>query len=302
MFTRTPAGCFNLQLPPSTFGVFFVDKLRKCVSLTSDGTQTVEPTPYSYLNPIQTTMSENNIGKPKVKGIVDICFLIDATGSMQPCIDAIKENIGTFITTLTTPDANGGVMLQDWRACICGYRDFSYEPTFGREAMVMNPFTADAAELRAQLSALKAEGGGDEPESLLDALYTVISRGKTPKGAQTEPDKWRYASDAARCIIVLTDASFHPTMETVQGGGVEDVIQLMQQERIRLSLFAPEMECHYGLAAADKSTYEAIEVPDGSSPVQALRDFTADRSHFAETLKLLAKSVSQSGAADIDVL
>lgn len=256
----------------------------------------------TYLNPIQTTMSDNVVNKPKVKGIVDICFLIDATGSMQPCIDAIKENIGTFLTTLTTPDANGGVLLQDWRACICGYRDFAYEPGFGREAMVMNPFTNDDAALRAQLAALKAEGGGDEPESLLDALYTVISRGKTPKGARPEPDKWRYASDAARCIIVLTDASFHPSMETVQGGGTEDVIQLMQQERIRLSLFAPEMECHYSLAAADKSTYEAIEVPDGSSPVQALRDFTADKSHFAETLKLLAKSVSQSGAADIDVL
>lgn len=27
----------------------------------------------------------------KVKGVVDICFLLDATGSMQPCIDAIKN-------------------------------------------------------------------------------------------------------------------------------------------------------------------------------------------------------------------
>lgn len=247
-------------------------------------------------------MEEVNGQKPKVKGIVDICFLIDATGSMQPCIDAIKDNIGTFIDTLTKTDENGGVMLQDWRACICGYRDFEHEPAHGREPMVMNPFTSNPEVLRKQLADLKAEGGGDEPESLLDALYTVISRGKTPKGAQSEDDKWRYASDAARCIIVLTDASFHPTMQTVKGGGLDDVIQLMQQERIRLSIFAPEMECHYGLASADKSTYEAIEVPDDKSPVQALQDFTADESHFTETLKLLAKSVSQSAAADIDVL
>jgi hypothetical protein len=32
----------------------------------------------------------------KVKGIVDIVFLLDATGSMQPCIDAVKNNIAAF--------------------------------------------------------------------------------------------------------------------------------------------------------------------------------------------------------------
>ena len=238
----------------------------------------------------------------KVKGVVDICFLLDATGSMQPCIDAIKNNITSFIHSLTTPDDNGGVDLKNWRACVWGYRDFAYEPKHGREPLVRNPFTDNAEELKAQLSALVAQGGGDEPESLLDALYEVCRMGKTERGAEPQPDKWRYRSEAARCIIVFTDASFHPNMTVVPGGTLADIIPLMQQERMRLSLFAPEMECHYDLAAMDRCTYDAIEVPEGSTPVQALKDYTENRDHFAETLKLLAKSVSQSAAGDVEEL
>lgn len=251
--------------------------------------------------------SQSGSSRNKVKGVADICFLIDATGSMQPCIDDIKNNIQTFIDTLAETNANGGVMLDDWRACVCGYRDFVYEPTKGREAMVMNNFTRDSEVLRNQLANLKAEGGGDEPESLLDALYTVVNRGKTGRGDALQDDKWRYASDAARCIIVVTDASFHPTMAAdgvAPGATIDDIIQLLQQERIRLSIFAPEMECHYQLSATDKCTYEAIEIPDPDTPhaaVKALRAFTGDSANFTRTLEMLAKSVSQSAAADIEL-
>ena len=37
----------------------------------------------------------------KAKGVVDIVFLLDATGSMGPCIAALKTNIGLFIDSLT---------------------------------------------------------------------------------------------------------------------------------------------------------------------------------------------------------
>ena len=238
----------------------------------------------------------------KTKGVVDICFLLDATGSMQPCIDNIKENIRTFITTLISPQDNGGVHLQDWRACVWGYRDFEYDPKHGGKAIEKNSFTSDVSELEKQLGALVAQGGGDEPESLLDALYEVCQIGATEKGSEADPNKWRYSSDAARCIIVMTDASYHPHMTLVPGGGLDDVIRLMQQERMRLSLFAPEMKCHYDLSVMDRCTYEAIEIEEGSTAVKALKEYTSDGTHFSDTLKLLAKSVSQSAAGDIDVL
>src|SRR5262245_54149040 len=100
---------------------------------------------------------------PKVKGIADIVFLLDATGSMGPCINAVKNNIKTFVQTLTTATPNGGAVVKDWRAKIMGYRDLDYTDV---PAIVDNPFVSGVPELEAQLNALNADGGGDEPETL----------------------------------------------------------------------------------------------------------------------------------------
>ena len=42
----------------------------------------------------------------KIKGVVDIVVLLDVTGSMQECIDAVKGSISTFISGLAAKDAN----------------------------------------------------------------------------------------------------------------------------------------------------------------------------------------------------
>jgi hypothetical protein len=79
---------------------------------------------------------------------------------------------------------------------------------------------ARCRRVEAQLANLRAAGGGDEPESLLDALYKVATMEATPKGAQgEEPNKWRYRSDAARVVIVFTDASFKETMSIPEAKG-----------------------------------------------------------------------------------
>jgi hypothetical protein len=182
-------------------------------------------------------MSDQN---QKTKGVVDIVFLLDVTGSMQPCIDALKNNIATFIDTLTTKGANNENPVKHWRAKAVGYRDAKED----REWFADAPFVEDPAALKAQLSVLKAEGGGDEPESLLDALHRVANMPTTAKGTQPEPDKWRYRSEAARVVVAFTDASYHATMEQPKGGSVSDVINAIHSNRIILNLFAPEMKCH----------------------------------------------------------
>ena len=50
---------------------------------------------------------------------VDIVFLIDATGSMTDCIDAIRTSIGLFFDTLDSDWSP----IKDWRARVVGYRD-----------------------------------------------------------------------------------------------------------------------------------------------------------------------------------
>lgn len=238
-----------------------------------------------------------NETKPKVKGVADILFLLDATGSMQSNIDAVKNNIGAFLDSLAAPVGfNAAAPLKDWRAAVWAYRDALCD---GPAWLVRNPFVRSAGELHQQLSRIAASGGGDEPESLLDALVEAARMPAAPKGAQSEdPNAWRYRSEAARVVVVFTDASFHPTLAEDSALGLADVANAVTEARIRLSVFAPAMECYDDLSQIDKCEYTPVAVEPGETPVDALARFTGDREHFRKTLEMLAKSVSASAAAD----
>jgi len=247
-------------------------------------------------------MDEHCIRK-KLKGISDICFLLDATDSMQPCLDKIKANIQAIIDQLAIPDVNGSAVLKSWRICIWGYRDFEHDPqndaydgiSKSNNHLLVHPFTRDANELKRQLDSVTAKGGGGGSESLLDALYVLVSKGNTAKGAAEDPRKWRYCNEACRHIVACTDAPFHPIMSQLSGapgGTVEDVCNLLQRERIRLSLFTPENAPHieedfgcYGeLCAIDKCVWETVPIPEGSTAAQAIKDLMADQNSFQQSL------------------
>ena len=234
--------------------------------------------------------------RSKTKGVADIVFVVDVSGSMSPCIDALRKNIEAFIDSLSQGGPNNAAPVKDWRAKVVGYRDIEAAQSEGLPWILDNPFVRDAGTLKAQLSELQAGGGGDEPESLLDALYKVASMEASPKGAQTEdPAKWRYRSDAARVVIVFTDASFKETMSIpeAKGGSLQDVANVVMANRIILSLFAPNFEGYDRLSQIDKSEWEVVEF-EGLSPQEALQKFTSDPVNFRTTLKQLAASVSRS--------
>ena len=234
--------------------------------------------------------------RAKTNGVADIVFLIDVSGSMTPIIDALRKNIEMFIDSLSRGDANNAAPVKDWRGKVVGYRDLEHAEAEGLPWIEDNPFVRDAVALKAQLASLRAAGGGDEPESLLDALYKVATMEASPKGAQgEEPNKWRYRSDAARVVVVFTDASFKETLSVpeAKGGSLQDVANVVMANRIILSLFAPNFEGYDRLSQIDKSEWEVVEY-EGLSPQEALQKFTADPEHFRTTLKQLAASVSKS--------
>ncbi len=234
--------------------------------------------------------------RAKTKGVADIVFLVDVSGSMQPILDALVRNIEVFVDSLSRGDANNAAPVRDWRGKVVGYRDFDAAPGEGLPWIEDHPFVRDAVALKAQLATLRAQGGGDEPESLLDALYTVATMEAAPKGAQSEePTKWRYRSEAARVVVVFTDASFKETLQIPQakGGSLQDVANVVMANRIILSLFAPNFEGYDRLSQIDKSEWEVVEY-EGLSPQEALQKYTADAANFRTTLKQLAASVSKS--------
>ena len=230
--------------------------------------------------------------RARTKGVADIVFLIDVSGSMTPVIDAIRKNIEVFVDTLAASDANSGPPVKDWRGKVVGFRDAEHDPHWYHEF----PFVRDGVALKAQLAELRAEGGGDEPESLLDALYKLATMEATPKGAQSEePSKWRYRSEAARVVVVFTDATFRETMSIpeAKGGALQDVANVVMANRIILSIFAPNFEVYDRLSQIDKSEWEVVEY-EGLSPQEALQKYTSDQANFRNTLKQLAASVSKS--------
>jgi hypothetical protein len=234
--------------------------------------------------------------RAKTKGVADVVFLIDVSGSMAPIIDALRKNIEAFVETLSSGGANNAAPVRDWRARVVGYRDIETAPAEGIDWIDDHPFVRDTAALKAQLASLHAQGGGDEPESLLDALYKVATMEATPKGSQSEdPGKWRYRSDAARVVVVFTDASFKETLSLpeAKGGSLQDVANVVMANRIILSLFAPNFEGYDRLSQIDKSEWEVVEY-EGLSPQEALQKFTGDPANFRTTLKQLAASVSRS--------
>jgi hypothetical protein len=234
---------------------------------------------------------ENQQGE-RPKGIADLVFLIDATGSMAPCIDALKRNIEMFIDKLTVPTANNETIVKDWRAKVIGYRDFEVDS----KPFEDSPFVRDAASLKSQLAMLKADGGGDEAETLLDALFKVSTMGSTDKGGSEDANKWRYRSSAARVVVIFTDAPYKEKMVIPEGAGgtVDDVINRLQENRIILSIFAPEMRCYDTLGECQFAAYNKIML-EGRSPQDALAKFTSDEKNFRATLEALAKSISKSG-------
>ncbi|HVF82747.1 MAG TPA: vWA domain-containing protein, partial [Sphingomicrobium sp.] len=54
--------------------------------------------------------------REKTKGVADIVFVVDISGSMAPCIDALRQNIETFVGSLSSGDANNAAPVKDWRA------------------------------------------------------------------------------------------------------------------------------------------------------------------------------------------
>jgi hypothetical protein len=226
--------------------------------------------------------------KTKVKGVADLVFLIDATGSMEKFITKLKENVKEFIKMLVSPGPNVVAPLSDWRMRVVGYRDVKADT----EWLVENPFlTKDVAGVEAQLMNLKAEGGGDEPEHLLDALYKVVSIGATEKGQAPDPMKWRYRYEAKRIVAVFTDATFHETMAIPEaaGGGIKDIQTLVTMNGVRTCIFAPRHACYEQLTLMDRCEYEPLE--DAGKPV-GIDEFTQDKNRFKAALESIAKTAT----------
>ena len=134
---------------------------------------------------LQVTLGDAGRNPPKPQ--LDIAFLIDATGSMGDEIDKLKRSMHAVAEQIarlpSQPDICYGLVA---------YRDRG-DAFFVRGA----DFTNDLSAFQNQLAQLRADGGGDMPEALNEALHTTVHR-----------LSWR-GDGTARMILLVADAPPH---------------------------------------------------------------------------------------------
>ncbi len=126
---------------------------------------------------------------------VDIVFCIDVTGSMTPILDQVKANALRFYDDVQTNLTDKGKNVDQLRVRVLAYRDFAAD---GSAAMQESPFFAlptQRAGFSDFVNSLIAEGGGDAPESGLEAVALAVN------------SPWTTTGDRRRQVIVVwTDA------------------------------------------------------------------------------------------------
>ena len=130
---------------------------------------------------------------------VDIVFCVDVTGSMTPILDQVKANALRFYSDVQSNLTAKGKNIDELRVRVVAFRDVLAD---GEAALQESPFfalPAEEAEFSGFVNGLVAEGGGDAPESGLEAAAL----------AMTSP--WTTRGDRRRQVIVVwTDQPAHP--------------------------------------------------------------------------------------------
>ena len=222
------------------------------------------------------------------KKCADIVFLLDASGSMTPCIEGVKRNIEKLVgyfhsDTQNTWDVRLGFLAHSsWRhlhnlssIAISGFPliEAVYKNRGGNTDAF---FTPKIDTFKTALAAVKTEGD----ETTLVALDVALDF------------PWRPAESCHRALIVLTDEAIETGEDVeMQKAQLDNLVRKIHRKRIKLFIVAPQSDAFDRLSMADRCEYEVIsEQNDG------LR-----KTDFAQLMDAIGKSVSvsqTSGSAD----
>ena len=133
--------------------------------------------------------------------ILDLCLLIDSTGSMGDSISAVKTSAINIVREALGKSLNNRVSVVD-------YRDFPFSP-YGDPGdyvyKVRTSFTTNSSSIISAINSINVGGGNDNPEAAFSATAGCINGGAL--------GGWR--KDAKRVIMIMTDAPPHePEPET----------------------------------------------------------------------------------------
>ncbi len=129
---------------------------------------------------------------------VDLVLCIDATASMVSIIERVKDGALNFYEDLAKTMADKGKSVDTVRARVIVYRDHYFDGDLAMEDSGFLSLPDEQDAFGTFVRGIMAEGGGDEPETGLEALATAITSPWSTEGTRRR-----------QAIVVWTDASTH---------------------------------------------------------------------------------------------
>ena len=227
--------------------------------------------------------------RPSTKGVVDVVFCLDASGSMAPCLDGVRRNIGAFLDSLAGDENRKLDCRLDFLAHSCDeagklFRSESLRwqnqdlltRLYSTNTTPADFFTTDPATVRAGLERVEVYGD----EAMLVALDTALDY------------PWRPRAGCHRVVVLLTDEPLEANAPVSgQSRRVNELIDKIHGLGVMLFIVGPKSAGLETLAEADKSQYQQVgHTQDGLGTLD-----------FARVLAHIGKSVSVStlqGAAE----
>jgi Ca-activated chloride channel family protein len=193
---------------------------------------------------------------------VDILFVLDVTASMNEEINGVKEGIQQFSQELSSQKLDAKIGL-------IAFGDRLY----GEESQILSfpdgVFTADPTLFRQKVAEIQQVGGGDEPESSLDALNL----------AANQP----FRADSTKVILLITDAP--PRVPDLTMKSLDEVNQSLKTHNIN--------QLHLVIQPSDQAIYRQLQA-NNPGEVFLLGETASGRQGFAKILPLLGETIAQT--------
>jgi Mg-chelatase subunit ChlD len=145
--------------------------------------------------------------KEPQKPRIEVCFVLDTTGSMSGLIEGAKEKIWSIANEMIAAKPTPELKL-----ALIGYRDRGDEYVTKRTDL-----TADIDAIHARLMEFTAGGGGDGPESVNQALHEAVTK-----------ISWSGDREVLKLVFLVGDAP--PHMDYEQDVRYPEVCQLAMKQ------------------------------------------------------------------------
>lgn len=229
----------------------------------------------------KTVVEASRVVPRRKRKVIQVAFLLDATGSMT--CGAIIDNVKSTITQLCTH--LGSVSSLDTAVGFVAYRDYNDTTRFEK-----CDFTSNTSEFITKLSAVKAEGGGDEAEDVLGGFDQVINH-----------LSWGPRNETIHVVVFMGDAPGHGLWDRAGpikigdhhpegdkfGLTVEKVCAKLLQQNITLAFLKVNAKTDYMIKLFDREMTNG-----GMAVIQEQYQDVASCRDSVERLLFAASSVS----------